>query len=186
MTVFFLQFFTANLADLAVHCENFCFSAEHWSKCWWMSQKKQSFFGESTNTSVRSTKTKNFTVNCQICKVSCTKQQRKLSKFLKLRDVAFTGKMITSFQSKWVQIVLSEPFSGRKIFCMRQENYAVRHLMFSSVFLAFLVVSLLFSQWTLMLNPEILSFSGERRTKFEWTRKTQDFRVKHQGELRKL
>ena len=84
------------------------------------------------------------------------------------------------------KIVLSEPFSGRKIFCMRQENYAVRHLMFSSVFLAFLVVSLLFSQWTLMLNPEILSFSGERRTKFEWTRKTQDFRVKYHGQLRKM
>jgi len=63
-----------------------------------------------------------------------------------------------SFCPEYVEIVLSEPFSGLKIFCMLQENLAVSNLMFSSVFLVFLVVSFQFSQWILILNPEILSF----------------------------
>ena len=50
------------------------------------------------------------------------------------------------------------------MFSKLQENYAVTNRMFSSLFLSFLVVSLQFSQWTWMLNTEILSFLGERKT----------------------
>ena len=50
---------------------------------------------------------------------------------------------------------------------MNTENNSVSNLMFSSVFLAFLVVSLQFSQWTWMLNTEILSFTTKNARKTE-------------------
>ena len=82
--------------------------------------------------------------------------------------------------------VPSEPFSGLKIILYASVKQCIETPSFSPVFLWFLVVPLQFSQFTLMLHPEILSFSGSLELRSSFTRKNQDFRVKHQGELRKL
>ena len=76
---------------------------------------------------------------------------------------------------------------------MAWKTNALNNMSFHHVFLHFLLwtavlsVNLGAEHWNLelfwwtktVLNTEILSFSGERKTKFEWTRKTQDFSVKH-------